>query len=292
MNLPKFEAAQPRCYVVLDLESAVLGTAAHRRYQTMERWQPANDERPSRRGYKRCDDPLKTPRWPFQTIVTAAVMVLREHVNGNLEVVRFVTLSAPEHDEKQIVTGVLSVLGEAPSEAELVSWAGAWHDVPMLVLAALKHGAALPRGWGWLAWGGEGRVRHIDLCRVLTGGSKMKPVHMSEYVAALDIPAKLTAPAFAVTRLIYDGRWEDVQEVCECDVITTALLLARWRRLLDPRAAIDVVEDRILRQVEDLRAGRGYVDELRRHRTQLHRAMVARQLQAQRRLGLDGSEAA
>ena len=279
-----FEPAPPRCYIVFDVESAVIDVTGHKRYQAMERWRPSNDDAPSRRGYKRNADPLKTPRWPFQSIVAASIMVMREHPNGNLEVSRFITMSAPDHTESEIAAGILRVFAEAPAEAELVSWAGAWHDVPMLVCAALKHGHALPKSFGWMAWGGDGRVKHIDLCRVLTGGAKMKPVHMSEYVAALNIPAKMTAPAFMVTKFIYDGRWEQVQEICEGDVITTALLLARWRRLLDPRAEIAVVEDRIIRQIEELRAGRSYLDELHKHRLRLHRAMVAREMQEQRRL--------
>lgn len=280
------EVKQPRSYIVVDVESAVLDLTGHNRYLAMERYRCRTDQQPSRRGYKRRDDPLKTPRWPFQSIVTACAMVLREHCDGNVEITRFVTRSAPEHSENEIVGGILQVFAEAPAEAELVSWAGAWHDLPLLVAAAMKHGHSLPRNWGWMAWGGDGRVRHVDLCRVLTGGSKMKPVHMSEYVAALNIPAKLTAPPYAVTKLIHEQRFEEVQEVCEGDVITTALLLARWRRLLDPRAEVQVVEDRLLRQVEELRAGRSYIDALRHHRALAHRAMVARQMQVDRQLGL------
>jgi hypothetical protein len=125
---------------------------------------------------------------------------------------------------------------------------------------------SLPKDWLWMAWGGDGRVRHIDLARVLTGGSKMKQVHLSEYLAALDIPAKISAPPFAVARLIETEAYDLLQGVVEGDVISTALLLARWRRMLDPRADIDVVEDRILRQVEELRAGRGYIPALQAHR--------------------------
>lgn len=53
-----------------------------------------------------------------------------------------------------------------------------------------------------------------------------------------------------------------MQEACEGDVISTALLLARWRQLHDPRANAAAVEDRILRRVAELRAGRGYVTAL------------------------------
>ena len=125
-----------------------------------------------------------------------------------------------------------------------------------------------------MAWGGEGKCNHIDLCRLLTGGGKMKPVHQTEYAASLNIPAKITAPPFAVTGLIKAGDFKSVIEVVEGDVITTALILARWRKLLDPRARSDVAEDRILRQVEELRSTRRYIPALRAHREMLRRKLI------------------
>lgn len=264
-----FEPRRPRSYVVLDIESAVTDESAHRRYQAMERYAPSNDDQASRRGYKRHEDPLTTPRWPFQTIVTAAAMVLVEHPDGNIDVSRFVTLSQPDHDEHAVIAGVLQVLNDAPEGAELVTWAGMIHDVPLLTLGAMRHGLTLPKGWGWLGFGGGDPVRHIDFARTTTGGFKMKPVHMAEILASLDIPAKVSAPAFAVARLIYAGQWDAVQEACEGDVISTALLLARWRQLHDPRADAAAVTDRILRRVIELRDGRGYIAELQARRAKL-----------------------
>jgi hypothetical protein len=261
-----FEPKSPRTFVVLDIESAVTDETGHKRYQAMERWAPKPGDQPSRRGYTRSEDPCQTPRWPFQTIVTAAIMVLVEHEDGGIDVTRFVTLSQPDHDERAIVTGILQVLGDAPKSAELVSWAGMLHDVPMITLAAMRQGLTLPKGWGWLGFGGNDAVRHLDFARTTTGGFKMKPVHMAEVLATLDIPAKISVPAYAVARLIYAGEWDQVQEAAEGDAISTVLLLARWRQLHDGRADIDVVEDRILRKIIELRAGRGYVKALQARR--------------------------
>ncbi|WCT74189.1 hypothetical protein PQ455_02860 [Sphingomonas naphthae] len=261
-----FAQRRPRAYVILDIESAVTDETGHKRYQAMERWSPRNDDQPSRRGYTRGEDPLRTPRWPFQTIVTAAIMVLVEHEDGGIDVTRFTTLSQPDHDERAIVAGILQVLAEAPQGAELVTWAGMLHDIPMLSLAVMRHGLTLPKGWAWLGFGGNDPVRHLDFARTTTGGFKMKPVHMAEILASLDIPAKISVPAFAVARLIYAGAWDTVQEACEGDVVSTCLLLARWRQQHDGRADIAVVEDRILRRVIDLRAGRGYAATLEARR--------------------------
>ena len=259
-------ASAKRTWIVLDLESAVRDEAGHQRYQAMERWTPSNDHQPSRRGYKRSEDPLTTPRWVFQTITTASLLQLTESEEGGLTVVRFETLSAPELDERGVVAGVLKLLDEAPRGTELVTWGGAGHDIPLLGAACMRLGLTLPRDWTWLAFGGRNNKRHVDLAHLMTGGLKMKPIHMAEVCAACDIPAKMSVPAFAIARLIMAGEWAKVIEACEGDVISTALLLARWRRLHDERAEADAVEDRLVRQVIELRPARGYVAELEAHR--------------------------
>ena len=216
----------PRSYVVLDLESAVLDHTAHRRYQQMERWVPDNSDRFSRPGYTRGEDPCKTPRWPFQTITTSSILIAREHADGGIDISRFVTYSAPEQDERGVLAGVLKELADAPADAELCSWGGAMHDIPLLVAGCARHGLTMPPGWGWLAFGGKSAARHIDLLRVFTGGFAMKPVHQTEMLAAMDLPGKWTAKPAAVAKLIEAGQWQMVKEACEGDCVSEVLLLA------------------------------------------------------------------
>ena len=265
----------PRSYIIIDLESAVLDDVGHRRYQAMERWSPGPDDQRSRRGYQRHEDPLKTPRWVFQRVVTASVMRLAEHPDGNVEIAAFDTFSAPDHDERGVIAGVLQALHDAPKGTELISWGGAMHDLPVLLGAVLRHKMTLPEDWRWMAYGGDGRVHHVDFARVLTGGFKMKPIHQAEYAAALDIPAKITAAPFMVAKLINQGRWDLIAEICEGDVITGACLLIRWRRLFDDRAEVDAAEDRLLRQICELKPGRAYVAALQARRDARFAAQLA-----------------
>ncbi|MBR0551061.1 hypothetical protein [Stakelama marina] len=260
------EKRGPRCWVVLDLESAVLDHAGHRRYQQMERWVPSDNGRPSRPHYTRGEDPLQTPRWVFQTIVTASILVAREHAEGGLDVTRFVTYSAPEQDETAVLVGVLKELADAGADAELVSWGGAMHDVPLLIAGCARHGLTLPAGWKWMSFGGANTARHLDLMRVFTGGFKMKPIHQTELLAAMDLPGKIVAKPAATAKLIEAGEWQMVREICEVDCVSELLLLARWRQLLDGRAGVDVVEDRLLRQIIELMPARAYVAELQMRR--------------------------
>lgn len=273
MKIDNISPRAPRCWIVLDIESAVLDDSAHKRYQAMERWVPS-DNKPIRRGYHRSECPLTTPRWIFQTITTASLMVVVEDSQGGIDVSRFVTLSAPDHDERAVLEGILQVLADAPT-AEICSWMGVAHDLALLLGGCMRYGLTFPRGWEWLAFGGFHRDRHLDLARVMTAGMKMKPIHLAEVLAAMNLPGKLTAPPFAVTGLIYAGRWDEVQSACEVDVISTACLLARWRRLTDPRADADAMEERILRRVIELREGRSYVAALEAHRRRWFAARCA-----------------
>lgn len=257
-----------RSWVIIDLESAVVDDTAHKRFQAMERWVPEPGKK-SRRGYKRSEDPNQTPRWVFQTVTTAVVMVLVEHPDGNIDVQRLETFSAPAHDEAAVISRILDVLADAPTGAELVTYGGRMHDVPILNMAAMRCGLTLPRGWEWLGFGGMGRTPHIDFGHVVTGGYRMKPIHESEVLAALDIPSKIVAPAWTVAKMIYAGAWDQVMEMCEGDVISTALMLVHWRKLFDPRTDIHVTKDRILRRVEALRPDRAYIPAFRKYREQL-----------------------
>lgn len=266
----------PRTYVVLDLESAVLDRAAHRRYQQMERWVPDDSDRASRPGYTRGEDPLKTPRWCFQTITTASMLIAREHVDGGIDVSRFVTYSAPDQDERGVLAGVLKELANTPADAELCSWGGAMHDVPLLIAGCARYGLTLPAGWGWLAFGGKSAARHLDLLRVFTGGFAMKPIHQTEMLAAMDLPGKWTAKPAAIASLIEAGEWQMVREACEGDCVSEVMLLARWRQLLDGRADGGVVEDRILRRVIELMPDRAYVDALQARRNERFAAQVGK----------------
>lgn len=263
-------------HLIFDIESRAT-TDAHQRYQAMERYVPKPGTADSgRRGQRRESDPLTTPRWPFQEIVTVVAMKCIEHCDAGIEPVEFVTLSMPELDERAIIEGLLNLIASLPiNDSELVTFGGANHDLPLLAVRAMRHGLTLPKGWGWLGFGSQGKVPHLDLLRVMTGGFKLKAVHMAELAAVFDIPAKVSDAAWSAARHINAGRWEMVASMAECDVATTCLIYASWRNLLDGRCPVDTVHDRICRKVEELRPGRDYTYAFTAKRQQLFRRQIA-----------------
>lgn len=267
-----------RFYAIVDLESMV-AEDEHRQYQATERFRPRAGQRDSgRRGLRGANDPLTSPRWMFQQIMVATIMVCATHDDGNIVPSSLHTFTAADFDESSILEQLFTVVGDLPPGTELVTYGGCWADVPLVVVRAMKHGLTLPRPWKWMAWGGQGNVPHIDLMRVLTGSSKMKASHMAEFAAVCDIPAKMSAAPWSAAELIRRSEWDRVAEMGEADCITTALLFAAWRRLHEGGAGVEVVHDRIYREVETLCAGRRYIPIIKERRRQLfeHQASSAR----------------
>lgn len=120
-----------------------------------------------------------------------------------------------------------------------------------------------------MSWGGQGAQKHIDLMRHLTGGSKMKLGHMSEFAAMADLPVKITAAPWQAARFMRENRWDRVIEMCEGDCISLAMLFASWRVLRSRKSTVPVVHDRICRKIEELVPGRRYIPALKAKREKL-----------------------
>lgn len=135
-----------RFYVFIDTES-VVADEEHARYQTMERFTPRKGQRDSgRRGQRGRNDPLTSPRWMFQEIKVASILVCCTHDDGNIVPVSFDTFSAASLDEKAVLEKLFAVVDSLPAEStELVSYGGVWADVPRLLIRAMKHDLRLPR---------------------------------------------------------------------------------------------------------------------------------------------------
>src|SRR3546814_1269692 len=128
-------------------------------------------------------------------------MVLTEHADGNLDIAQFVTLSQPDLDERAMVAGLFQLLQTWP-DAELVTWAGMVHDIPLIMMAAYSHGLTLPRGWRWLSFGGNDPARHLDFASIVTGGFKIKPIHLrsEEHTSELQSLMRISYAVFCLKK--------------------------------------------------------------------------------------------
>lgn len=260
-----------KIHLILDLESSS-ELAEHKRYQASERYTPQKGHKDSgRRGQRGQDDPLTTPRWPFQAVLAVSVLKCIAGENGNIMPTEMLTLSMKDMDEKQILTRLFQYIGSMPAaDVELVTYGGGNHDLPILVCRAMAHGLTLPAALRWMAFGGTQKSPHIDLLRVLSGGFKMRQCHLAEFAAVLDVPSKFVASSWTVTKLANRGNWTKIEEICESDVITTAFLFASWKKSQDPGVAAWSVHDAICRKVQEFRPDRSYIDTLVAMRRRLY----------------------
>lgn len=246
----------------IDLESQV-ATDEHQRYQAMERYVPPAEPIVLRSGQRADYDPKVTPRWLFREVITAVVMKCIVEDGTSLVPVEIATFSKVALDEMAIIMGVFDFLATTPvADTELVTFGGRGHDVPLLATRAMKHGLTLPDGWAWMAGVWRGPVPHVDLLQSFTGGSKMAWAHMAEFAAVMSIPCKMTAAANSVPRFVDAGNYAAIEEMCEADVVATALLYCNWKKLIEGGCDVWIAHDRICREVERLRADRSYVPAL------------------------------
>ena len=257
-------------HLIIDIESSA-DLIEHARYQKSERFCPQPGSIDSgRRGQRGQDDPLTTPRWPFQAVLAVSVMKCISGGNGELWPAEMLTFSRADLDEAQILTRLFQYIGSMPaSDIELVTFGGGNHDLPVLTCRAMAHGLQLPKALSWMAFGGTAKAPHLDLLRVLTGGFKLRQCHMAEFAAVLDLPSKFVASSWTVTRLANRGDWTKIEAIAEVDVITTAMLFASWRALLTG-GAVWSVHDQICRKVQELRPERPYLETLQAMRRRLY----------------------
>lgn len=198
-------------YAVIDLEY-LFDREAHARYLEGER-----------------EDAKPKIRWPFRHVVAASIMLLR--VTGDaggrqLEVVQFRTFGRPEQSEHEIVGSLFDQLLEHPS-ATVVTWGGEGQDLAVLRAAALAHGLRLPAQLHAKAIHyRQPPRRHLDLAIAVKGNAEY--VHLAELAMRASIPCKVKMKAHEVGKAAERGRWSEVKEQAEIDVIATALMLGRF----------------------------------------------------------------
>lgn len=221
-----FKAPSPNVFVVLDAETRN-DHEVHERYLAVER--VTDNDGPPLSGRIAASDPRIFPRWPCQQIRVLSWLVMTEAEDG-LRPVRMETRGAPEHDEAGIVESFFNDMASY-SAVTLVTYNGFGSDVPRLLLAAAAAGHRLPASLAKLhaPWP-RGRDAHIDLMTEVCGGAER--VHLAEIAAKLGIPAKTTCHPDRIHELMARGKWSSVKAVAEGDVLTTGLLLMRWRALL------------------------------------------------------------
>lgn len=122
----------------------------------------------------------------------------------------------------------------------LVSWNGGGFDLPVLHYRSLLHGVTAPRYWEtgsgdqgfrWNNYLNRFHDRHTDLMDVLAGYQPRANCALDELATLCGFPGKLGMHGGDVAAAIAEGRFDDVRDYCETDVLNTYLLYLRFQLL-------------------------------------------------------------
>ena len=126
-------------------------------------------------------------------------------------------------------------------EGTLVSFNGRGFDLPVLELAALRHGCAAPRYFGERNGLRQRFGRHLDLLDWLSNHGAVRLRGGFDLIARVaGLPGKGAVSGGDVQRLWERGCWADIHRYCADDALQTYLVLLRVEQLrggLEPARA-------------------------------------------------------
>jgi predicted PolB exonuclease-like 3'-5' exonuclease len=169
---------------------------------------------------------------PLSFHMPVAIAVAR--VGADFQLQKVAILDAPEYRSRRMVELFWKGLDSYP-EAALVDFGGRTFDLPVLELAAYRHGISVPPYFS--ATGGRGyrrryNERHLDLLEWFTnwGASRLRG-GLDLLAKMIGKPGKLLVRGEQVRELWRAGKKDLVGSYCLCDVCDTYFVFLRSRVL-------------------------------------------------------------
>ena len=122
----------------------------------------------------------------------------------------------------------------------LVSWNGSGFDLPVLHYRAMLHGVSAPRYWEtgatdqafrWNNYLNRFHDRHADVMDMLAAYQPRANCPLDELATLCGFPGKMGMSGAAVADAVAAGRFGEVRDYCETDVLNTYLLFLRFQLL-------------------------------------------------------------
>lgn len=120
----------------------------------------------------------------------------------------------------------------------LVSWNGSGFDLPVMHYRAMLHGITAPRYWEtgateqsfrWNNYLNRFHERHTDLMDMLAGYQPRANCPLDELATLCGFPGKMGMSGAAVADAMREGRFDEIRDYCETDVLNTYLLYLRFQ---------------------------------------------------------------
>ncbi len=173
---------------------------------------------------------------PYTFQVPVSIVVAK--VDAGYGLIDLVALDDPEF-RSHVMTKHFWIGWEAYHRPTLVTFNGRTFDVPLLELAAFRYGLNVP-GWfnvhdkSWEQHRGRYNLQaHFDLHDVLTNfGATRFHGGLSLAANLLGKPGKMEVQGHMVQDLFDEGKLEQINDYCRCDVLDTYFVFLRSAVLL------------------------------------------------------------
>lgn len=147
-----------------------------------------------------------------------------------------IKLCSLKGEEKEIVQQFFK--GLEKYEPELVSWNGKRFDLPVLHYRCLLHSVPAPSYWEvgdnktnfrYNNYFNRYHWRHLDLMDVLAGYDSYAVAPLDKIAKLIGAPGKSAIDGSQVWDYYQQGKYEDVVNYCEADVVNTYLVYLRFQ---------------------------------------------------------------
>lgn len=173
---------------------------------------------------------------PYTYQIPVSIVVAK--VNSQLRLVDLVALDEPLF-RPHIMTERFWRGWEAYKQPTLVTFNGRAFDIPLLELAAFRYGISIP-GWFQVNTKSYEQPRnryntqyHLDLCELLTNfGLTRFTGGLNLAANLLGKPGKMDVAGYMVQDLYREGRLNEINDYCRCDVLDTYFIFLRTRVLV------------------------------------------------------------
>ena len=253
-------------YILFDVESVADGQLVSQVRYPDEKLGPADAIK------KYQDELLETKGSSFVPYThQLPVSIIVGKVDPSFRLIDIVALDEPQF-RSHVMTEHFWRGWEAYGRPTLVSFNGRGFDIPLLELAAFRYGISLPHWFDASRGFNQPRNRyntnsHLDLQEVLVNfGATRFNGGLNLAATLLGKPGKMDVQGDMVQQLFDEGRLEEINDYCRCDVLDTYYVFLRYLVLsghLDidkEQGLVSESKEWLVEQAEDRPAYSQYLD--------------------------------
>ena len=175
--------------------------------------------------HRRIDPKSSRKAVAIKTVTAAAALEFCIGISGEIVIGTLASWTLADWpDEGALVEQALDFIRRRPQH-KVLTFGGVGVDIPVVVLAAMRHGIALPPQLQgkYAPWDRS----HIDLGLLIKGAGKSWS-HLSQVCLRLGIPQALIAAKAAPVRPTKSEQWEHLRHHVELDTLLLALAWFAW----------------------------------------------------------------